>query len=116
MPDEIEASFGGELSVREKGARATVGFCGFTPVRPDARTRLRHQLSTTPGLRGVAYRLGLGPAADDPFHARARALEAVGRSRAVESNFVFRDAWFNGVLDGGRVDHQLLRQSRRRFV
>jgi len=40
----------------------------------------------------------------------------MARSRAVESNFVFRDAWFDGALEGGRVDRSRLLSSRRQFV
>jgi hypothetical protein len=116
MPDEVEARFGGELQIREKGARPVVGFCGYNPARLDARARLRRGLFKTRGVRGLAYRLGARPSAADPFRTRAEAVEAVSRSRAVESNFVFNDAWFGGALEGARVNRPLLRRARLRFV
>ena len=115
MPDEVEASFGGELPVREKAARPVVGFCGQSPVKLNARTKFKHKLSTAPGLRGVAYRLGVRPSADYSFYARARALEAVSRSREVQSNFILRDAWFDGAFMRG-LDRRRFDRSRREYV
>ena len=116
MPDEVEASFGGELPLREKATRPVIGFCGHNPVKLDIRARLGNRLSPIPVVRGVAYRLGVRPVSSHPFHARAKALAAVSRSSAVKSNFIFRDAWFNGVLEGGRIDRNLLNRSRQEFV
>jgi hypothetical protein len=116
MPDEVEALFGGELPLREKAGRPSVGFCGHNPLKLDARAKLGHKLSAVPGASRVARRLGVNLAGDHPFRARAEALASVSRSRDVEANFILRDAWFNGAFVGGRVDLQLMDESRRAFT
>lgn len=116
MPDEVEASFGGELPTREKTTRPVIGFCGQSPVNLDSRTKFNRKLCTVPGLRGVAYRLGLRPAANYSFYVRAQALEVISRSRDVRSNFIIRDGWFNGSFTTGGVDRPLFERSRREYV
>ena len=116
MMDEIEGSFGGELPIREKGQRAVIGFCGQSPVNLDARTKLNHKLCTVPGLRGVAYRLGVRPGANYSFYPRAQALEALSRSRDVRANFIMRQSWFNGAFTIGGVVRSTFERSRKEYV
>jgi hypothetical protein len=73
-------------------------------------------LNKVRGVRGIAYRLGVRPAPNDPFYARAESIEAVSRSSFVRSNFILRDAWFNGAFEGDGIDASLLRRSRRQYV
>jgi hypothetical protein len=115
MPDEVEARFGGELPLREKAARPSVGFCGQSPMKADARTRLSRRLRAVPFARDLAYRLGMSPDADFSFYARAQALAALSHSRAVRSNFVLRDAWFGAAVGPG-ADRPRVERLRREYV
>jgi hypothetical protein len=116
MPDEVEALFGGELPLREKAARPVVGFCGYNPLKPASHTKFKRVLGRVPGASRVAPYLGVRLANDHPFRTRAEALEAVSRSRAVRANFILRDAWFNGAFEGGRLNRELMDESRREYV
>ena len=116
MPDEVKALFKGELPLREKAARPLVGFCGYNPLNLDARAKLKNRLGALPGGARLAHRLGVRLTNGHPFLVRAEALKAVSRSRAVQSNFVLRDAWFNGAFEGGRLNRPLMEQSRRQYV
>jgi hypothetical protein len=113
---EVEAFFKGELHLREKAARPVVGFCGYNPLKSDARAKLKNKLGAFPGASRVAHRLGVRLTNGHPFRVRAEALEAVSRSRVVQSNFILRDAWFNGAFAGGRLNRPLIEQSRRQHV
>ena len=115
MPDEVEETFGGELPLREKRARPVVGFCGLSPLRLNARTRLFRGLTRVPVVRGLAHRLGVRPPGRFSFYLRARALDAVARSREVRSNFILRDAWFGGAFARG-LDRQRYERARREYV
>jgi hypothetical protein len=115
MPDEVEARFGGELPLRKKSARPSVGFCGQSPMKADARTRLSRSLRAVPVVRDLAYRLGVNPDADFSFYARAQALAALSRSREVESNFILRDAWFGAAVEPG-AGRRRLERLRREYV
>jgi len=114
--DEVESVYGGELPLREKSAVPVVGFCGHSPLKLDARTKLRYRLGAVPGLWRLASAVGVHLPADHPFLARAEAVEAVSRSRDVRANFVMRDAWFNGAFVRGRVNRPLMEASRREYV
>lgn len=116
MPDEVEALFGGELPLREKSARPVVGFCGYNPLKLDGRAKLKYKLAAVPGVSRAARRLGVNLHDEHPFRTRAEALEAVSRSRDVETNFVMRGAWFNGSFEGGRVNRTLMEESRAEYV
>lgn len=116
MTDQVEAVFNGELPLREKVARPIIGFCGHNPVKLDARTTFKHKLSNIPGIARCASCLGIDLFVHYSFRTRAEALEVVSRSRAVQSNFIFRHAWFNGVFEGGRIDLPLLKRSRQQYV
>jgi Exostosin family len=117
MPDEFGAASGSGPPPREKSARPVVGFCGHNPLRRDARAGLRRRLSAVPGLWRAASRVGVClTAAEHPFRTRAEALDAASRSRELQTNFIFRDAWFNGAFKGGRFDGALMERSRRQYV
>lgn len=85
-------------------------------MRLDAHAKFKHKLGVIPGLARCASRLGVRLVTDHALRARAEALEAVSRSRAVRANFILRDAWFNGAFAGGRVNRPLMEQSRRQYV
>jgi hypothetical protein len=116
MPDAVEASFGSKPPVREKTTRPVIGFCGQSPVKLDARTRLNYRVTKVPGLSGVAFRLGVRDVSNYSFYVRARALEAVSRSREVRSNFLLREGWFNGAFQSGGLDRPLLHRSWKEYV
>jgi hypothetical protein len=115
MPDEVEARLGGELPLREKAARPSVGFCGQSPMKMDVRSRLDRRLRATRAVRALARLLGRSAQLNYAFYARAQALEALSRSREVRTNFVLRRAWFDGNFDRG-VERPRLEQTRREYV
>ena len=115
LPDEVEARFGGELPLRGKAARPSVGFCGQSPLKMDARSRLSRRLRAARVVRALARRLGRDPTLNYSFYARAQALEALSRSREVRSNFILRGAWFDGAFERG-ADRPRLERSRREYV
>ena len=113
--DEVEARFGGELPLREKRARPSVGFCGQSPMKMDVRARLNRRLRAARVVRALARPLGRDPTLNYAFYTRAQALEALSRSREVQSNFILRDAWFDGAFERG-VRRPRLEHSRREYV
>lgn len=116
MPDEISASYNGAVPLREKKNRPVVGFCGYNPIEPGSRVELWQRLTKTPVLRSIIHRVGLTSDTKAAFNVRAKALEELSQSNSVSCSFIFRDEWFNGVLNGETIDLPLLKHSRRQFV
>jgi hypothetical protein len=113
--DEVETLFGGELPVRRKKARPVVGFCGLNPYEPESASGWRGRLRALAGpLRRAEVREVLRTE-PQTYLARARALAALSRSRAVQTNFVFRHNWCNGAFATG-VDLPLYQKSRAEYV
>jgi hypothetical protein len=97
--------FGGELHIRRKQGRPTVGFCGNTMGGPPPRT-----VGGT--LRGF-----LGKRADSTrslagTHPRTLALQALQRDSRLDPNFVLRDTFWAGAID----DSSSLLVARREYV
>lgn len=88
----------GEAPPRPWHERPAVGFCGFVP---DPRRRVRRW------LRGLP---------EHPAAVRGRACLTLEQSPAVETNFVIRREFWAGVLRGGSVDYDAMRDARREFA
>lgn len=104
--DFLRNHFGGELSTRRKQPRPVVGFCGNTLGGPPARS-----------LGGSLLR-ALGAKQPEPTHSlvgdhpRTRALRAIGCDSRVDTNFVLRDTFWAGAIDGSSS----LLEARREYV
>jgi hypothetical protein len=105
---------GGSLPVREKGSRATVGFCGYAPEPPraaSARMRLRRVAGDV--KRSVAVRRGL-PVPEDVF-VRRRAIDGLLNQDAVDTNIVLRDD-YGGSAVFPHLDVDLWMKRRAEYV
>ena len=102
--DFLERYRGGTLETRPRRSRPVVGFCGYTTYRaPRPSTRLgRARLAVGTRRRGAA-----------PANVRVRAVEALERDPHVETNFVIRDEFWGGALQGGAA---ALRRVRLEYV
>lgn len=115
VKDEVLTTCGGELPVRRKKSLPVVGFCGFNPHEPATASGWRGRLKAlAEPLRRTAAREDERPERQ-PYLARASALNALARSKAVSTNFVFRDSWCNGAFTTG-ADVPLYRKSRAEYV
>lgn len=105
---------GGELPVRSKPERATVGFCGVALVEQPSRGAVaRSRRAAGIVQRAVLERLGR-PLPQDVF-VRARSLEALARQDAVATNVVVRSETGGGAFFP-ELDRRLWERVRREYV
>ena len=94
--DFVSAHLGGELRVRQKGAKPVVGFCGLAPRRRRFIGRLRTHAAHA-GIRG-------------------RALQLLRAHDAVATNFLERAQFLGGAVAGGAVDVATMQRVRLEYV
>lgn len=108
--DFVDRYLGGELVVRDKGARPTVGFCGYAPLRPRMLRRFARALKDRWMPRSVQPE-------DGGRYVRAEALQVLAQQSLVETNFVLRDGFLGGALSStGQPDWNALLRSRKEYV
>jgi len=100
--DFVGKDLNGQIPIRQKKAKPTVGFCGYAPPLgiPFGMKKLRALLRMGGDLVGLtktkllSYRTG--------HTTRVRALSTLSQSRLVETNFIFREnfAFTNKALQG----------------
>ncbi len=120
--DFLERYAGGRLAPRPKAPKPRIGFCGYAAAGP--RRRLSPLVAPLGKVRGGARALSrLGFACENAeTRLRARVLNLLARSRAVETDFVIRTAFWNGTIrtdpSGLNTDRDFVRmqQSRREYV
>lgn len=111
--DDPLAHRGGEVQLRDKRARPSIGFCGQAAAslpRQAARAVRTH-------LRLLEWRLGKRTWEPAPFEHtwfRQRVLNALASSPAVETQYVLRKQYQAGIRAAKRLD--LVERSRREFV
>lgn len=113
--EDLVEHTGGKLVLRERRDRAVVGFCGvaLAPNPPrDAISRARRAASAL--KRPVVERLGR-PLPEDVW-VRRRALDALARQDAVDTNVVVRAGGGGGAWAQPEFDHAVWPRARREFV
>lgn len=95
---------GAELTVRSKGPRPVVGFCGQSTA-PLFRTAVRPLRAFAGNLASYA---GRSPREPEPLYPhtllRAHALRLLEESPLIEANFIKRDRYLGGVRDRGATE------------
>lgn len=116
--DFVERYLGGQVPIREKGARPVVGYCGFAFSRRALRSEpAAGLLRRGRGAARILARLDLGTRGYRGTHLRSQAVWALAGSPQVETNFLLRKALFwNGAGQGGVMDFGVAQRSRREFV
>ncbi len=114
--DFIKTEFDGQIPVRQKQVKPTVGFCGYAPPLglPFGVKKLKALLRMGSDLTGfssrISYRSG--------HTIRVRALNALTKSPLITTNFIFRDqfAFTSKGLQGVSLDRkEHARQLRSEF-
>ena len=114
--DFVERYFGGELPVRPRQDKPTVGYCGYAASAE--ATRAERVVAPLRRLRG-GYRalkaVGLGINDHVGFRLRSEAVARLCESARITTNFRLRQAFWNGALNGP-PDAAFLQQTRWEFV
>jgi hypothetical protein len=104
--------------VRPKRTIPVVGFCG-APVHRTPLVERAGRFMRTPGrlARLRRYLIRKGPASRSGPSVRGKALRQLSRSRRIDRNFIFRDAFFGGVWRRGiETDWNAVRAYRLEYV
>ena len=120
--DFLERYADGKPALRPKGAKPRIGFCGYAAAgRPRRLSRWAAPLSQVRGGPRILSWLGIA-SENAETRLRARVLKRLSDSRAVETNFVVRTAFWNGTIHADasgmnmNKDYARMQQSRREYV
>lgn len=113
--EDLAEYVGGAPVPREYRERPTIGFCGVALAPAPERGLVRRLRGAAAGVkRRVRERLGL-PAFQDIW-VRQRAIDALRRQDAVDTNIVLREGWGGGAFAADRYDADRWRRTRQEFV
>jgi hypothetical protein len=114
--DPIVSECGGQLPLRSKTAKPTVGFCGLVVARGLATLprRLSRAMTAWPDLPLALWRMSGDRLVAAPFRPRARALALLRSASEVDTRFILRARWFNGLFE--QFSLPLLRESRTEYL
>lgn len=114
--DYVTKVLGGELPIRPKRARPTIGFCGNAVPRPiSAPTRIKRTLSRLFSYVGLDSP-GMFLAPEHYLELRRRVLNAVRNHSGLEPNFLIRNSYFGGALRNKVWDSAVLETVRSDFL
>jgi len=114
--DFVERYLDGKLPLRQKRAKPVVGFCGYLLPPPQSRY---HKMKSRLLLAWHVARSGTIHGCDhDPSRfIRAKALQILGRSHTVETNFLIREHFLGGAwIPSEDVNWTDLQRTRREYV
>lgn len=111
--DFVEVYRGGNFPIQLRQSKPVVGYCGYGAIRPfflpDGACKI---LSHIPHVRRLANRCS----GHSAMGFRSKALSQLALSRDVQTNFLLRKSFWNGVFVNGVPDLQRARQSRVEYV
>jgi hypothetical protein len=121
VEDLIQKHYSGELVIRQKSTRPTIGFCGYAPPLglPLGFKKTKESIRLLANITQVNRLFPFIKMSQIGHAYRARALQPLLKNSSVSTNFLLRDlvsfggAW-NGLVPGGRVDRA--EQFRKEFV
>jgi hypothetical protein len=117
--DFVESYLGGQLPIRQKSEKPTVGFCGYAShTMWPLKSKLKREIRILAGLGANLLKIkkkkrarAIGPAI------RSRALYLLSRSPQIKTNFIVRDRFLGGVhLPDGSLDYDLWQKIRLEYV
>lgn len=115
--DFLKASSDGAVPLRPKQAKPVVGYCGYATLPANAKqSRLKSVAAAIPGMKRLFSLAGIALPPGPWRRLRSVAVEHLSHSDEIETNFVIRDAFWNGAYQYGQFNLDLARQSRREFV
>jgi len=121
VEDLIEKHFSGQLIIRQKSAKPTIGFCGYAPPLglPLGLKKIKESIRLFANIAEINRLFPLIKNSQIGHSYRARSLNPLLKNSSVHTNFLLRDQvsfggpW-GGLVPGGRVDRA--EQYRKEFI
>lgn len=115
--DFLRAYREGRLRPREKLVRPTVGYCGYENVqRRSRRDQIKQALGRVPRLSQMADKYQVSLIRHPGARVRAQAIYKLRHTWGIKTNFVLRDAFWNGAVSRHDIQLELARRSRLEYV
>lgn len=107
--DIVEHYFGGQITIREKPIKPTVGFCGYAKKTPFIKETLKNVVYHSVMLT-VHGNMGVPPSKGHSL--RSQALDTLSKSQIVDTNFSKRE----GLVFLNEADMELKKKLRMEFL